>query len=309
MLVNKKEAKTRKRPVSRLLATIQVFVFSLTLFSVSMAKPSFAQFKSSYSNLPSATGRSLNRGTRRNYHRAPQRRGPKGVYPEFRSPHGVIRWIKGQMPLRVWVSNGEAIDSILDPRLGAPYVHAQNTNAWPDFVASLLENPNKLKSLPKTEGFLPQHRKAAIEGIAYWKQFEKEGLFSFQLTDNPLEADIHVFWVNHFVNKLGLALFSNDIRGYTAKRSFSYKAIMQGKRANFKPVVVILRATDKYGRPMSYAKMRAAAGHEMGHCLGIEGHSRNPNDLMSLYYGNGRISGNDAATIRYLYKITPDLIP
>ena len=82
-------------------------------------------------------------------------------------------------------------------------------------VASILENPGKLKALPKTQGFLPQHRQAALEGINFWKAFEKEGLFSFELTDNPMEADIHVFWVNHFVNRLGLALFSNDIRGYT----------------------------------------------------------------------------------------------
>jgi predicted Zn-dependent protease len=55
--------------------------------------------------------------------------------------------------------------------------------------------------------------------------------------------------------------------------------------------------------------MRASAAHEFGHALGIEGHSTNPNDLMSIYYGHGVVSANDAATIRYLYHLTPDLIP
>ena len=302
------------RPIKSLFLTFSIATF-LSLMCISGSE---AQFKSTYSNLPSVSGTRSNQPQRVYQQRSkPQRRpqavrapaGGAGVYPEFRSSHGVIRWIKDQMPLRVWVSNGEAIDTILDPQLGAPYVNTQNTNVWPDFVASLLENPAKMQALPKTDGFLPQHRQAAIEGINYWKQFEKEGLFSYELTDDPLQADIHVFWVNHFVNKLGLALFSHDIRGYTAKRSFSYQAIIQGKTANFKPVVVILRATDKYGKPMSYEKMRAAAGHEMGHCLGIEGHSKNPNDLMSLYYGNGSLSPSDAATVRYLYRLTPDLIP
>jgi hypothetical protein len=31
--------------------------------------------------------------------------------------------------------------------------------------------------------------------------------------------------------------------------------------------------------------------------------------LMSVYYGHGAISTNDAATIRYLYHLQPDLIP
>ncbi len=70
-----------------------------------------------------------------------------------------------------------------------------------------------------------------------------------------------------------------------------------------------LRTTEGNGVPMAFLKMRASAAHEFGHALGIEGHSRNPADLMSLYYGNGTVSPSDAATIRYLYHLTPDLIP
>lgn len=230
------------------------------------------------------------------------------VYPEFKSAHGVIRWIPDQMPLHVWVSNGLAIDQILDPQLGAPYVNVDNVNKWPDFIATVLQN-GQLQSLPQAEGFIPQHRQAAIEGISYWKRFEKEGLFSFEFTDDPMEADIHVFFVHHFVNKLGLGLFASDIRGYTSKNCFPYQAILQGKQANFRPVVVLLRCTEKQGQSMPIEKMRAAAGHEMGHALGIDGHSKNPGDLMSMYYGNGVLSASDIATIRYLYKSTPDLIP
>lgn len=231
------------------------------------------------------------------------------VYPQFRSPNGVIRWISDQMPLKVYVSPGISIDGVINEHLGAPEINVDNINSWPDLVANLVESPDALLRFPKADGFIPQHYDAAIEGINLWKAFERDGLFSFQFTDDPSDADIYIFWTNHFVNKLGLALFANDIRGYTAKRSFSYRLIQEGKHADFKPVVSLLRTTDTNGNPMPIQKMRAAAAHEFGHALGIEGHSTNANDLMSVYYGHGIVSNNDAATIRYLYHLTPDLIP
>lgn len=230
-------------------------------------------------------------------------------YAQFRSAYGVIRWIPDQMPLKVYVSHGLTLDGIIDPELGAPMTNVDNKAKWPDLVASVVQNPETMQNLPVANGFVPDHYQAAVQGIGSWKAFEKENLFSFQFTDDPGDADIYVFWTNHFVNKLGLGLFAQDIRGYTSKESFSYKAIMSGKQAMFKPVVTLLRTTEGQGQAMPFVKMKASAAHEFGHALGIEEHSTNPNDLMSLYYGHGVISPNDAATIRYLYHLTPDLIP
>jgi hypothetical protein len=232
------------------------------------------------------------------------------VYPEFRHSQGVVRWIKDQMPLRIWVSPGLSIDGFTNSA-GEPTINTNNLPAWTHFVAKLMEHPEQLKQLSKADGFQLDHYKAAVDGINMWKPFANEGLFSYQLTDNPDDAFIHVFFTHHFVNKLGLGLFANDIRGYTSKDIFPLKPILAGAKANFTPVVVLLRTTDpkNTNQPRSYTNMRAAAAHEFGHVLGIDGHSKNPNDLMSDYYGKGVISPNDAATIRYLYQQTPDLIP
>jgi predicted Zn-dependent protease len=239
----------------------------------------------------------------------PARAPAQSVYPQFRSSSGTIRWLNEQMPLKVFVSHGTTLDKIIDEESGVPVCNVGNLAHWPDLAASAIEKEGELQNQPVAEGFCPEHYDAAVQGISFWKRFEKDGLFSFQFTDDPSDADIYVFWVNHFVGNNGMALFASDIRGYTAKRSFWLKDIQSGKRPPFKPVVIVLRTTDAVGRPMALAKMRASAAHEFGHALGIEGHSGDPHDLMSVYYGNGTISNNDAATIRYLYHLVPDLVP
>ncbi|MDR3615170.1 MAG: matrixin family metalloprotease [Candidatus Obscuribacterales bacterium] len=272
----------------------------LSLFSAPTA--ALAQFRTSY-------------GTPAVRRSAPAQRSNQpaqlkaGVYPEFRTQYGVIRWLNEQMPLKVYIADGTSLDSIIDEQLGASAMNVDNRDHWPDVVAQVIGQPERLQSLPQAIGFTPDLKQAAITGINSWKPFEKEGIFSFVLTNDPGDADIYVFWTNHFVNKLGMGLFAKDIRGYTAKRSFPLAAIRANQPIQFRPVVTILRTVDGQGNPMPPDKMRASAAHEFGHALGIEGHSSNPNDLMSVFYGHGAISASDAATIRQLYHMTPDLVP
>jgi len=246
-------------------------------------------------------------------YRKPQARpaasGAAGVYPEYRSRYGSVHWVRDQMPLKVYISPGLTLDCIMDPKWGAPVANTDNLPAWPNVVADVVSSPEQFQALKPADGYVAGHYQAAMEGVLSWKIFEREGLFSYQLTDDPGEADIYVFFTNHFVGKNGMALFAQDVRGYTSKTNFPYKAILAGGQADFKPAVIVLRTTDGQGQPMSLGKLKAAATHEFGHALGIEGHSTNPADLMSLYYGRGVISPNDAATIRHLYHLTPDLIP
>lgn len=232
-----------------------------------------------------------------------------GVYQQFRGPNNfVIRWLSEQMPVKVWIAPGTSLDSLIDPNIGAPYTSVNNRDHWPDLVASVVQNPGQLQSLPVAVGYAQEHYQAALNGINTWQHYSG-GLYSYTLVNDPMEADIFVFWTNHFVDKSGMGLFQNDIRGYTAKRSFPYRMIQGGQIPAFKPVVTLLRTTDSAGNPMALDRMQASAAHEFGHALGIEGHSPNPHDLMSVYYGRGVISANDAATIKYLYKLNPDFVP
>jgi predicted Zn-dependent protease len=241
-----------------------------------------------------------------------------GVYQQFRLPSGQsARWIAEQMPVRVWVSHGLSLDGITDPNTGAPVTNTANTAGWPDAVIRVMQNPDEVAQLPIAEGFSDAEWQAAVQGINSWKWLEKEGLCTYEFVDNPDDADIYVFWTNHFVNKLGLALFENDIRGYTAKYLLPTATVMAAIQRNDlelvrrsrKPVVILLRTAESNGQPIALGKMKASAAHEFGHALGINGHSANPGDLMSIYYGRGVVSANDAATMRFLYKHQPDLMP
>ncbi|MBX9724868.1 MAG: matrixin family metalloprotease, partial [Candidatus Obscuribacterales bacterium] len=242
-------------------------------------------------------------------------------YPQFRMAGKTVRWIPQEMPLKICISPGICLDEAgVDQANGGPLFNVDSVGTWPEMLARLKQNPDLFNNLKTAEGYTDHMSAAAAQGFNQWKRFQNEGLFSFELTDNPDEANVYVFWTHHFVNKMGLALFANDIRGYTAKHLLSYGAVLNalntGNTAllerSRQPVVVILRTTDLVGAQsvsMPLGKVVSAAAHEMGHVLGIDGHSPNQADLMNVNYGNGVISANDSATIRYLYHLNPDLIP
>lgn len=80
---------------------------------------------------------------------------------------------------------------------------------------------------------------------------------------------------------------------------------------------MILYTKDPNGRPYSSDKLYRTTLHEIGHTLGIMGHSDNPQDLMyssgqhadSIYFAEYRnaISRQDFNTLNYLYMIVPNV--
>jgi hypothetical protein len=295
----------RHFPFAGLLAAMLLACLTTTL----MPTPARAQFKSYAPGGGQQQSNSLRPGMRPAAPAGGFKYGGGIVYPEFKNPRGIVHWTPDRMPLKVFVAPGWSLDEFIDDTLGAPVVNVDNVGAWPKFLLETMQKPEQLKDLPIADGYTDQGRQAAMQGILMWKPFEKEGLFSYQLTDDPTEADVFYFWTNHFVNKMGLALFANDIRGLTSKDTFPYKAVLAGGRAEFKPVLILLRTTEGDGSQVTPGKLKASAAHEFGHALGIDGHSTNPIDLMSKFHGKGLISPNDAATIRFMYKHAPDLIP
>jgi tetratricopeptide (TPR) repeat protein len=122
----------------------------------------------------------------------------------------------------------------------------------------------------------------------------------YQLTTLPEEADIRVFWTNRL-----------DTRGSHGDGTTAYTAgIMLPKiRDNQIDYMTVQIATfDIAGHPQTPENIYAVAIHEIGHSLGLMGHSDNPADIM---YGQNKhvlkLSKRDINTFRRLYSSKPDI--
>lgn len=63
-----------------------------------------------------------------------------------------------------------------------------------------------------------------------------------------------------------------------------------------------LLQTDNHGNYLSKTKLYAVAIHEIGHAIGIMGHSQSKNDVMYGFNATSEFSAKDKETIRLMYS-------
>ncbi len=132
-------------------------------------------------------------------------------------------------------------------------------------------------------------RDVVRESVTDWTDAAGPGLPSFAFVATPGEADIQIDW----------ALESPDPSWYIAFCVFSQTVF--SKRFAVDRILVIARW--RGGEP-SLDAIYATLLHEMGHALGLGGHSPNPADVM---YGRANadarpeLTERDRATLRALY--------
>jgi predicted Zn-dependent protease len=113
--------------------------------------------------------------------------------------------------------------------------------------------------------------------------------FEFVLQDKPDHADITVVWTNdlhapEFSGEAGYCNFASGSDGVSSAR-------------------IHLLTVDpfKEAAPVGKEQMHAICLHEIGHALGLQGHSTREGDIMYPMVGEAKVSERDRATLLALY--------
>lgn len=201
-----------------------------------------------------------------------------------------IRWNQSRFPLRVWISEGKALPEV-------PFSMTKDDRLRR--IQIMLHNPASFDELPTCQGWKPGMNDAVANGIEEWDDMKHEGVVNFGFVDRPQDADIVVFFTKGFPGAAGPG--GTDVKALTMGMAFTpadvQHHIAQGHRGV--PVVMELKVNEDTSR------LQGDAAHEFGHALGIKAHSPYRQDIM---YENRMVdvpSPADKATLRALYKSTP----
>ena len=184
--------------------------------------------------------------------------------------------------------------------------------------------------------------KAAVEdGFKEWAAVSN-GLISFEYVNSPQDADLQVDWVKTFedyqwnqgvvVNDLsvekekmkyrkagkmvqmgsmaamiaggliGVPIIGNigSIGGAVASPYLQYKGLSKDKLAPDIKINTLL--TEKMPEDEAKAKIKQIAMHNIGHAIGLCGHSTDPGDIMYENFTATKLSERDINSIRYIYQ-------
>ncbi|MBR6163617.1 matrixin family metalloprotease [bacterium] len=148
------------------------------------------------------------------------------------------------------------------------------------------------------------YKNKVYEAFSEWQADSKE-LVTFKEIQNPDAADIVVYLTNSI---------PDSVKEYYDKYQVG-NTIPVLKNDNLKQMLIHVRARDNNNRFFLESEFANIIKHEVGHALGIWGHSPSPNDIMYYRADNviqgareKRLSNRDINTLKLLYKLYPDTI-
>lgn len=158
---------------------------------------------------------------------------------------------------------------------------------WNDDTRVIMVN---IRSGSRVSGWHPEMVQLLKAACAEWQQ-AMAGRLRFEYTADSEQADITVNWQRLSQGER----VGEQVSGWTNN--------------TFTDADIVISLTNPVGRPLSSPELMHVALHEVGHALGIKGHSANPKDIMypNVQPGVVHLSSRDISTMRLLYQQKPTI--
>lgn len=143
-------------------------------------------------------------------------------------------------------------------------------------------------------GYRPQYRQIMIDSFNEWSR-ASGGLISWRPVSSPSAADIVTGWTSDVTARSGGIEAGNTMTWTEVDRRTGNGTIRNAK-------ISILTAMGRHA--FSDEEMRKTSLHEVGHSLGLEGHSRTRSDIMYAAVNPAQtpyLKDRDVNTLKHLY--------
>jgi predicted Zn-dependent protease len=197
-------------------------------------------------------------------------------------------------------------------RQASKEAQSPNSQTQPDYLADAAPNGQVnrwpaqkiplrvfIASGTNASGFQESHLQALREAFSKWSQ-ATDGRLAFMPVNDPSQADIVCDWTDdpEKVVQAGRAV-EGGLTKLSLQPNGSEIAVMRA-------TVTLL--TNRGGTPLGEDEMKKVCLHEVGHALGLNGHSNNSHDIM--FYSESpsiwpALTKRDKATMLRLYSDYP----
>lgn len=141
-------------------------------------------------------------------------------------------------------------------------------------------------------GYRDGFKRILLKSFADWSK-SSEGTVMFVFVEQAHEADLDCVWTDK------LSDLQNPGEAADARLSFDHRGIRRGE-------IRFLTVAPPPAQALSDNTFRVICLHEIGHSLGLSGHTTNPQDIM--FYSSSfkdewrELSARDSSTIKHLYS-------
>lgn len=241
-----------------------------------------------------------------------------GCYQTLGKPQESIMWFKRYLKNNPDAPDKDTVLNMISKLKETEHLPAEDPRG-PDFYEAVTDKGECIRwpreRLPLkvyvsngdgVQGFRESFSRALFDSFAAWSQASQNRIM-FSIVQNPKMADITFSWTG---NPYDVRPSAGDVEQGICRiktLKFARENYTRLDRAD----VRILTVDRESGKPLSDDDMKKTCLHELGHALGLHGHSTNNHDIMFFSVSPTVwpvLSKRDKATLLRIYEPYPPLM-